>query len=201
MAVSLSVNALLAALRLGDTTAEVEQATRLLAYATAAVTKNAPEAPDVIQDEAVVRLAGYLFDQPFTGRGALFANAGRNSGAWSILLPYRIHRAGSVAEAVQAVQEAVGSPGNPVTNIRVSGSVLTVTFADGSTRTEDLPAGGVGATFIPAVPAGNRRGRGRRARRDQCSGNRRKRYDDLGLGEQSVTAISSCDSSDVGAVG
>ena len=99
MAVTLSVPALLAALRLGDTTAEVEQGTRLLAYATAAVEKHVPEnLPPAIANEACVRLAGYLFDQPFSSRGAVFSNAGRNSGAWSILLPYRIHRAGSVAD-------------------------------------------------------------------------------------------------------
>ena len=89
---------------LGTTEAETLQATRLLSYATAAVEKHAPEAEStIIQNEAVVRLAGYLFDAPTAGRGAVYANALRNSGAAAILLPYRIHRAGSVEGSVAAV--------------------------------------------------------------------------------------------------
>ena len=70
-----------------------------------------------------------------------FANAGRNSGAWTILLPYRVHRAGSTGEAVAAAQEAVGTPGNPVINVAVVGADLVITFDDGTTRDEPLPAG------------------------------------------------------------
>ena len=143
MAVDISVAALLEALRLGTTEAETNQATRLLAYATAAVQKHAPEADSTIQNEAVVRLAGYLFDQPFTGRGPAFSNALRNSGSAAILLPWRIHRAGSTAEAVAVAQMDVGTPGNPVTNVTVTGSVLTITFADGETSDEELPEGTV----------------------------------------------------------
>ena len=99
MAVTLTQAALSAALRLGSTTEETAEATRLLAYATEAVTKHAPDAPDTAHNEAVIRLSGYLFDQPNAGRGMGYANALRNSGAASMLLAYRIHRAGSVAEA------------------------------------------------------------------------------------------------------
>ena len=96
MAVTITVADLRAALRLGDSTEETAEVTRLLAYATEAVTKHVPTAPDAVHNEAVVRLAGYLFDSPFAGRRAEFANALRNSGAAAILLPYRIHRAGRV---------------------------------------------------------------------------------------------------------
>ena len=99
MAVTLSVEELLEALRLGTSDAETAQAVRLLNYASMAVTKHASSAPDAAHNESCIRLCGYLFDQPFSSRGAVFSNAGRNSGAWSILLPYRIHRAGSVAIA------------------------------------------------------------------------------------------------------
>ena len=58
-----------------------------------------------------------------------------------MLLPFRVHRAGSVAEATAAAQAAVGSVGNPVVNVEVSGSTMTITFADGTTRTEALPSG------------------------------------------------------------
>ena len=46
-----------------------------------------PDAVDVAHNEAVVRLAGYLFDQPNAGRGVVHADALRNSGARAILLP------------------------------------------------------------------------------------------------------------------
>ena len=98
MAVTITVAELQAALRLGDTAEETAQATRLLSYATEAVTKHAPNAPEVVQNEAVVRLAGYMFDQPFAG-GGRFTQSLRNSGAAAILLPYRAHRAGSTANA------------------------------------------------------------------------------------------------------
>ena len=100
MAVTLTAAALASALRMGDTTEETEEAVRLLAFATEAVTHHAPNAPDVTQDEAVIRLAGYLFDMPNAGRGMAYADALRHSGARAILLPYRVHRAGSVADAV-----------------------------------------------------------------------------------------------------
>ena len=44
--VTLTAQELAAALRLGDSPEELAQATRLLAYATEAVEKNAPEAPE-----------------------------------------------------------------------------------------------------------------------------------------------------------
>ena len=143
MAVTLTVAQLAAALRFGDAVEETAEATRLLAFASEAVTKHAPDAPDVAHDEAAIRMSGYLADQPNAGRGVGYAHAGRNSGAFSLLLPYRIHRAGSTGEAVQAAQDAVGSLTNPVTDVTTdtTAGTLTVTFADGTTRTEALPAG------------------------------------------------------------
>ena len=96
---TLTVAELSAALRLGDTAEETAEATRLLAYATEAVTKHAPNAPAVVLNEAAIRLAGYLFDMPNAGRGAGYADALRNSGAAAQLLPYRVHRAGSTDAA------------------------------------------------------------------------------------------------------
>ena len=95
MAVTLDAAALAAALRLGDAPEETAEATRLLTYATEAATKHVPTAADAAHNEAVIRLAGYLFDQPFAGRGAAYANALRNSGAAAILAPWRTHRAGT----------------------------------------------------------------------------------------------------------
>ena len=62
MAVTLTVDALMAALRLTDTAEERAEATVKLASATATVERRAPDAPDSIQDEAVIRIAGYLYD-------------------------------------------------------------------------------------------------------------------------------------------
>lgn len=107
MAVTLTVEQFSAALRLGDSAAETAEATRLLAYATEAVSQHLGAAayattPAVAVNEAAIRLAAYLFDQPNAGRGAAYANAMRSSGAGRMLLPYRVHRAGSTAEAVEA---------------------------------------------------------------------------------------------------
>ena len=143
MAVTLTQAELSAAIRLGDSAEEVAEATRLLAYTTAAITQHLGTSygavPEAIVNEAAIRLAGYLYDQPNAGRGLSYANAGRNSGAWAMLLPFRIHRAGSTGEVVAAAQEAVGTPGNPVTNVAISGGNLVVTFDDGTTRDEILP--------------------------------------------------------------
>ena len=99
MAVTFTAAELRAALRLGSTSEETAQTTRLLAYAADAVQKHAPDAPDPVHNEAAIRLAGYLYDQPTAPTGAGHANALRNSGAAAMLLPYRVHRAGSVRES------------------------------------------------------------------------------------------------------
>ena len=87
---AVDVTQLAAALRLGDgTTAPAEpiasQLTRLLGVANAQITKVASGAPDEVKDEAVIRFAGYLFDQPTASRGESYANAWRNSGAASLV--------------------------------------------------------------------------------------------------------------------
>ena len=96
VAVMLTVAQLAAALRVGDSPEETAEMTRLLGYGTEAVTRFAPDAPAVVLDEALIRLAGYIYDQPERSRSVQYANALRNSGAGSILEPYRVHRAGIV---------------------------------------------------------------------------------------------------------
>ena len=68
---------------------------RLHWFAMEVVGRVAPGAPVVIVNEAIIRLAGYLFDQPGATRGVAYANALRNSGAAAILHSYRVHRVGS----------------------------------------------------------------------------------------------------------
>ena len=55
MAVTITIEELQAALRLGDTAEETAEVTRLLAYATEAVTQHAPSATDTSMNEAVRR--------------------------------------------------------------------------------------------------------------------------------------------------
>ncbi len=91
MAVTLTQAQLSAAIRLGDNAEEVAEAMRLLSFTTEAISRHLGAAyettPEVIVNEAAIRLAGYLFDQPNAGRGLSFANAGRNSGAWRCFCP------------------------------------------------------------------------------------------------------------------
>ena len=94
MAVTILRAQLAARLRLGRTQTELDETDQLLAYATEAVTRHAPDAPDVVMNEAVYRLAGYIYDRPFASADTRFSNAMRNSGAASALLPYRNHRLG-----------------------------------------------------------------------------------------------------------
>ena len=154
MAVTLTVAQLAAAMRVGDSTIETLEVTRLLDYGKEAVSKHLGDAfagaPEVAVNEAVVRLASYLYDMPNAGRREGWANAMRNSGAARMLLPYRIHRAGSVGDMVEAAR-ASGSPGNPVTNVTVSGGQLTVSFADGTS--ESYPIAGGDDVRFPDPPA------------------------------------------------
>ena len=101
MAVDISVADLAEALRLGDTAEETAQVTRLLAFTTEVISKHLgnqyTSTPEVILNEAAIRMSGYLFDKPYASGGISFADALRFSGAGAILLPYRLHRAGTTA--------------------------------------------------------------------------------------------------------
>ena len=153
MAVTIDAAGIVAALRLNDSSEELAEVTRILAYASDAVVVHVPNAPDSAQNEAVRRLCGYLYDMPEAARGDAYANAMRNSGAARMLLPYRRHRAG-YADAITDAQNAVGTEGNPVVAVRVDGSHLVITFADGSHDTETLPAGsGIDSTARAAAVA------------------------------------------------
>lgn len=91
MAVTLTVDQLRNGVRAGDSAEETEILTRLLAVATAAVEQYATSAPAAVQNEAVVRLSGYLYDQPNAPRSG--TNALRHSGAWALLAQWRVQRA------------------------------------------------------------------------------------------------------------
>lgn len=66
--------------------------TRTLGAADALVEKIAPSAPETIRDEAKIRLAAYMYDQPLAG-SVRTANACRNSGAELLLRPWVVRGA------------------------------------------------------------------------------------------------------------
>ena len=94
MAVTITSAELAARIRLGTSASELAEVDQILAYATEVVTNTAPNAPDVVHNEAVYRLAGYIYDRPFASADTRFSNGVRNSGAAAALLPYRDHQAG-----------------------------------------------------------------------------------------------------------
>ena len=98
MAITVTVAELMGALRMGSSTFETTEATRLLATASELVVNFAPMAPDVVANEAVIRCAGYLFDQPYGG-SKMVQNPLRMSGASAILARYRRLRAGLITDA------------------------------------------------------------------------------------------------------
>ena len=144
MPITITVAELASAARIGSTAEETAEVTRLHGFASEAVTQHLGTAfadtPAAVVNEAVVRLAAYLYDQPHVGRGDGFANALRSSGAGRMLFPYRLHRAVSTVEA-QVAAGALGTVGNPVTNVQIVAGQLVVSFADGTTDSNALPAG------------------------------------------------------------
>ena len=93
MAINITVAELLSALRMGASTEETAEATRLLGYATQTISDYLGTAYEgtasEITNEAAVRLAGYLFDQPYASRGTSFAaSAGQQwGGVYPVALP------------------------------------------------------------------------------------------------------------------
>ena len=97
MSVTITAIQLAAALRIGDGVAPLEEPqagvlNRILASATALIESYAPQAPESIMNEAVIRVSGFLFDSP-PGGGARFANPLSDSGAQALLARFRIVRA------------------------------------------------------------------------------------------------------------
>ena len=99
---AVNVEELSAALRIGDgSTATPEPTlsilTRLLGVGQAFVELRAEGAPDPIKDEAVIRMAAYLYDQPTAGAEGRFSDAWRNSGAAALVARWVIQRLGDAA--------------------------------------------------------------------------------------------------------
>ena len=105
MVVTASVSDVARSIRAVDSTDVTAELTALLDYATAEVTRIAPNAPDVVHNRAAISIVGYIYDRPTSGRMTIYSssNSIRNSGAGAMLLPYRTHRGGSTATAEAAV--------------------------------------------------------------------------------------------------
>ena len=103
MAVTITAAELAEAVGVDSTTA-----TRLLAVAAELVTRYAPHAPDAISNEAVIRCAGWLSEQPAaaitgesegdirTSYAPTMQSALRHSGAMALLSSWKIRRAGAI---------------------------------------------------------------------------------------------------------
>ena len=147
MAITRTLAELAGDLRIGDGITEPTgpQAIVLqrIAATAAMVVGFAPGAPDAIHDEAFVRLAGWLYDADPSGSTPGGPSALRSSGAASLLSRYKIRRGGVIGGEIDAAV-AAASPGNPVVDVTIFGSVLTVSYADGSTQDRQLPEGGDG---------------------------------------------------------
>ena len=89
MTVTITDEALRLAVRVGDAPDEIAELSRLKAVAAERVTRYAPDAPDVIHDQAVVQYVGDLYDRPMASRFTAFAASFRNSGAMALLSDYR----------------------------------------------------------------------------------------------------------------
>ena len=108
MAVTIGAAELAATTGLAGTDPGGTVAARVLAVATRVVEDYAPNAPEVLQNEAVVRFAGYLGGSDFGGivKDSIgpqateytlnHAAAFRNSGAAMLLTRYRVRRAGAI---------------------------------------------------------------------------------------------------------
>ena len=103
MAVTIDAAALSEAIKQPSALAE-----RVLAVATEMVQRYAPDAPEAVQNEAVIRTSGYLAQHPSDARrdsttggvssswAVTHTSALRHSGAMSLLSPWKVRRAGAV---------------------------------------------------------------------------------------------------------
>ncbi len=103
--VAVTISAAVVAAATGTDSATAE---RLLAVAMALVARYGADAPDEVENEAALRVAGYLFAQPKASIraesvGSISADfapsrqgALRHSGAMSLLSPWKIRRAGLI---------------------------------------------------------------------------------------------------------
>ena len=162
MAITITVAELAESIRVGSTTREQNEVSRLRDYAIVAISTHLGAAYDTASEIAVNMatslLTGYYYDKPTVSGGVGLANAIKFSGAIKVLLPYKIFGAGLVGgDAIAAAQAAIGTGGGTVVGVDIVGTELVVTFADGTEERHALPAGGGGGGVLSvddgALPA------------------------------------------------
>ena len=131
MAVTLTLEQLRNGVRAGASVEETEILERILSAATEAVNLYAPTAPVQLANEATVRLAGYLFDQP--NAPARGTNALRHSGASALLSQWRVQRLSLVT---------TGEDGEPSSTSSLTGEELAG-LLDDYLGSQDWRQGGV----------------------------------------------------------
>lgn len=113
--------------------------TRQLAVARALITAHAPTAPELVADEAAVRLCGFLFDQdPALPRSQ---NPMVASGAGSVLGPWHTPTLAVPAGSVDAAARAAGLTGAQVVELLTA---LAGNARLPASAVRDLPSGGSG---------------------------------------------------------
>ena len=147
---------LAAALRLGDgVTAPSEPVagliSRLLGVSQAFVAIAAPDAPEVIADEATIRMTATLYDAPTAASGDRYAAAWRNSGAEALVSRWVVRRAGSEGEGVPVVGPSTG--GLDDDQVRAIVDSLLGEHADLETAHHTPPEGGADQTARDAATA------------------------------------------------
>ena len=128
-----------AALRLTDGVAEPAEPirsilSRYIGVAEAMVDQVAPDAPTAIQEEAVIRMAAYLYDSPPATAGLGFADAWRNSGAASLVARWQVLRV--VTSELTAAAQAIAS----VSGLDVADVLALVSSWAHSGNTDQIPA-------------------------------------------------------------
>ena len=90
MAVTITTEGLINALRLDNNSAIASEITRLLGYSTELALRLAPDATDPAHNQAMVQMVGWLYERPsVSDLPRQYANAFRNSGAAEVLAPWR----------------------------------------------------------------------------------------------------------------
>ena len=87
--------------------------TRLQATAVAMISARTAGAPEALQDQATIAIAGYLLDRPAAAQGGRFANVWKNSGAASMLAEFVVRRAGAIGDGAAASSSTGTGPAGP----------------------------------------------------------------------------------------
>ena len=140
-------------------------AERLHPVAVALVERYAPDAPEDVANEAVIRVAGWLYESPSSGVRSEsvgdistswspnMTSALRHSGAMALLSPWKVRRAGAVdgggVVVVQVTRDTAGETGLQAGGGNMPDTMPSVRFG---TFALDV-SGGVTAATLPSLTA------------------------------------------------